>query len=124
MTQEARHPRHPRHSRRPHHCRRPRRKTAPLLPARKIERWETLLISAPCIFTLSVLHRSRGSKGQSRSFCALKYVAKSFAEGWGSVGGGGFGVSRRALLSRAGPDNQAATLSDFIPSSLQPCLFV
>lgn len=32
----------------------------------------TLLISARCILTLTVLNRSRGSRGQSRRFCALK----------------------------------------------------
>lgn len=52
--------------------RHPRLKKAPLLPAEKIERRETLLISAPCILTLAVLNRSPGYKGQSRGFCVLK----------------------------------------------------
>lgn len=38
----------------------------------KIERRETLLISALCILAIAVLNRSRGSTGQSRYFCALK----------------------------------------------------
>lgn len=38
----------------------------------KIERRETLLISAACILALAVLNRSWSYKGQSRSFCVLK----------------------------------------------------
>lgn len=47
---------------------RPRLKNAP----EKIERRETLLISAACILTLAVLNRSWSYKGQRRSFCVLK----------------------------------------------------
>lgn len=44
----------------------------PLLWAKKIESKETLLISFPCILTLTFLNRSSGYKGQSSSFCVLK----------------------------------------------------
>lgn len=44
----------------------------PLLQAKKIESQETLLISSPCILTLTFLNRSSSYKGQSSSFCVLK----------------------------------------------------
>lgn len=47
-------------------------KKTPLLQAKKIESQDTLLISSPCILTLTFLNRSSSYKGQSSSFCVLK----------------------------------------------------
>lgn len=44
----------------------------PPLQAKKIKSQDTLLISSPCIFTLTFLNRSLGYKGHSSSFCVLK----------------------------------------------------
>lgn len=50
----------------------------PLQQARKIESQETLLISVPCILTLTFLNRSSGYKGPEQQLLCAKMWLKAF----------------------------------------------
>lgn len=53
-------------------------KKTPLQQAKKIESQETLLISVPCILTLTFLNRSSGYKGPERQLLCAKMWLKAF----------------------------------------------
>lgn len=53
-------------------------KKTPLQQARKIESQETLLISVPCILTLTFLNRSSGYKGPEQQLLCAKMWLKAF----------------------------------------------